>query len=363
MKFSTQFVFLLSIGGANAQSRRRRHLNNIKGGESSMSYASTLYAAKGSTTSRSKSSPTSAPTPMPGECGSTITEDFVLEKDLLDCDCLPLDGNEFGYALRVAGRGVTLNLNGYTVKCPSGFGKTCGAFNSECDSVIQVDGTGNIVQGPGFVKSGTNFTNTFGNGIKIVGEGSHVVDNVSVGPIENSGIEVRSSNNVVSNSYVSESSPSGIRVRTSGRADRTIIRGNTIVDISGRGIEVDETSDTQVLDNRVFSSSKGIANLFAERTIIRGNIINGNDSQGIEDFTGDDTIIDSNTVTNNGVDGGKFVGGIFLGSLGETTVTVTNNIAVGNGVDGTKNFVIGPVGNVEVTLAGNTFETQPAPSP
>lgn len=33
------------------------------------------------------------------------------------------------------------------------------------------------------VKSGTNFTNTFGNGIKIVGEGSHVVDNVSVGPI------------------------------------------------------------------------------------------------------------------------------------------------------------------------------------
>lgn len=64
MKFSTQFVFLLSIGGANAQSRRRRHLNNIKGGESSMSYASTLYAAKGSTTSRSKSSPTSAPTPM-----------------------------------------------------------------------------------------------------------------------------------------------------------------------------------------------------------------------------------------------------------------------------------------------------------
>lgn len=63
MKFSTQFVFLLSIGGANAQSRRRR-LNNIKGGESSMSYASTLYAAKGSTTSRSKSSPTSAPTPM-----------------------------------------------------------------------------------------------------------------------------------------------------------------------------------------------------------------------------------------------------------------------------------------------------------
>ena len=54
--------------------------------------------------------------------------------------------------MKVAGRGVTLNLNGYTVTCPSGFGQSCGAFNSECDSVIQVDGTGNIVQGPGFGK-------------------------------------------------------------------------------------------------------------------------------------------------------------------------------------------------------------------
>ena len=70
MKFSTQFVFLLSIGGgANArQSRHRRHLDTIVGDEqdASMSYASmsyVLWAGRG----RSKSSkvPTSAPTPMP----------------------------------------------------------------------------------------------------------------------------------------------------------------------------------------------------------------------------------------------------------------------------------------------------------
>ena len=75
MKFSTQFVFLLSIGGgAKArQSRHHRHLDtSIVGDEqdASMSYdlsntsmSYVLWAGRG----RSKSSkvPTSAPTPMP----------------------------------------------------------------------------------------------------------------------------------------------------------------------------------------------------------------------------------------------------------------------------------------------------------
>lgn len=74
MKFSTQFVFLLSVGGGvNArQSRHRRHLDTIVGDEqdASMSYdlsntsmSYVLWAGRG----RSKSSkvPTSAPTPMP----------------------------------------------------------------------------------------------------------------------------------------------------------------------------------------------------------------------------------------------------------------------------------------------------------
>ena len=172
---------------------------------------------------------------------------------------------------------------------------------------------------------------------------------------ENGGIEVRSSGNAVSNSYVSDSISSGIRI-ISGR---NIIQSNTIVDIDGRGIELDginsvEKSDTQILNNRVFSSSEtGIDNSLFIRTIIRGNIINGNIGDGIEDFSGRDTIIDSNLLTNNGD------AGIFLNSRGSDglTVTVINNIAVGNGENGTNNFEIFRPDIIAI-LAGNTFETQ-----
>ena len=63
MKFSTITISALSIiASAHA---RRRHLN-IKGEESDASMsmiASSLYAAKGGSSSKSKSAPTSAPTP------------------------------------------------------------------------------------------------------------------------------------------------------------------------------------------------------------------------------------------------------------------------------------------------------------
>jgi len=74
MKFYTQFVFLLSIGGGvNArQSRHRRHLDTIVDGDeqdASMSYdlsttsmSYVLWAGRGG--SKSSKVPTSAPTPM-----------------------------------------------------------------------------------------------------------------------------------------------------------------------------------------------------------------------------------------------------------------------------------------------------------
>ena len=64
MKVSPFFILLTIVG--YAQARTRRHLSVIKGDESdaSMSYASTLHAAKGSS-SRSKSSPTAAPSTPP----------------------------------------------------------------------------------------------------------------------------------------------------------------------------------------------------------------------------------------------------------------------------------------------------------
>ena len=172
---------------------------------------------------------------------------------------------------------------------------------------------------------------------------------------ENGGIEVRSSGNAVSNSYVSDSISSGIRI-ISGR---NIIQSNTIVDIDGRGIELDGLnsvvkSDTQILNNRVFSSSEtGIDNFFVTRTIIRGNIVNGNIEDGIADFSSADTIIDSNSVTNNGDSG------ISLGSRSSDglTVTVINNVAVENGENGTNNFEI-LRSDINAIVAGNSFETQ-----
>ena len=166
MKLFSAIFTLLFIGCANQANARRRHLTNtIKGDESnasmsmsyaSMSYASIVMAKGGNSKGKSSKGPTPAPSPhdtlQPGECGSTITKDFVLLKNL-DCDCTPVDDNEFGYALKIDGRGVTLNLNGHTVSCPSGFGQKringlkCGDFGNECDSVIQVDGTANSVVG------------------------------------------------------------------------------------------------------------------------------------------------------------------------------------------------------------------------
>ena len=77
---------------------------------------------------------------QPGECGSTITTDFTLTKDL-DCDCNFRERNNF--ALRIEGKGITLNLNGYRVTCPTV------RIPGLVSAIIQVDGSSNTVQGPG----------------------------------------------------------------------------------------------------------------------------------------------------------------------------------------------------------------------
>ena len=98
--------------------------------------------------------------------------------------------------------------------------------------------------------------------------------------------------------------------------------------------------------------------MFCKRTIIRDNILNGNKS-GIND-SGTNTIVDSNTVTNNGLNETfSFRGGIVLSLFAQGPV-VTNNIAVGNGLNGDNNFV--DLGSSGATVAGNIFEMQSLPS-
>ena len=67
-------------------------------------------------------------------CGSTITEDFTLQEDILDCDCA-----SDSPALTIGGHGTVLKLNGYTVECNDD-----ASFN-----IIEVLGTANTIMGPG----------------------------------------------------------------------------------------------------------------------------------------------------------------------------------------------------------------------
>ena len=85
MKVS-QFIIAISIFCSPATAATRRRLNNtIKGDESSMSYASTLYAAKSGSSSRSKrgtmpptGSPTGAPTSPEVSCSSYLVNKILL---------------------------------------------------------------------------------------------------------------------------------------------------------------------------------------------------------------------------------------------------------------------------------------------
>ena len=112
MKVSPFFILLTIVG--YAQARTRRHLSVIKGDESdaSMSYASTLHAAKGSS-SRSKSSPTAAPISNP-------PPPTPLEK----CDvCPPNDDGDFTIVLDAGCRGFLACQAGEFVQsavCPAG---------------------------------------------------------------------------------------------------------------------------------------------------------------------------------------------------------------------------------------------------
>ena len=69
------------------------------------------------------------------QCGSVIKKSIKLEEDLSECDC------SVGYALKMEGRHVELNLNGHSVECADGA--------PPLSSIIKVLGTNNSVKGPG----------------------------------------------------------------------------------------------------------------------------------------------------------------------------------------------------------------------
>ena len=74
------------------------------------------------------------PNEQAGECGSTITKSFTLIKDI-DCDCPGTDG----FALKVSGRNVALDLNGHKVSCND-------RDREQLSPVIVVEGFANTIK-------------------------------------------------------------------------------------------------------------------------------------------------------------------------------------------------------------------------
>ena len=119
----------------------------------------------------------------------------------------------------------------------------------------------------------------------------------------------------------------------SGTAGITVTPGNT---------------DTQILNNNVFSSFQGIqVDVNSDRTIVQGNIVNGMVTFGIEVFGSKNVQVLANKVTNNGALGETTGAGIFLVGNIEGTAVI-NNVVVGNDpVNIATNASVGAV------LAGN----------
>ncbi|QGX93655.1 hypothetical protein EI982_02025 [Haloplanus rallus] len=131
----------------------------------------------------------------------------------------------------------------------------------------------------------------------------------------------------------------GSGVVLSGADDNTLA-GNTLEDNTYNGIWLNDgagsatgnTIEDNTVSNNGFGSGSPYPGIFlgnAEDTTIRNNDVDGNAAQGIYAFESSGTVIDDNTLANNGEGAGEFVySGILLWTVTDTTVT--NNTLTDN---------------------------------
>jgi parallel beta-helix repeat protein len=277
-------------------------------------------------------------------CGDVITEDTVLENDLLNC---PGDG------LVIGADNVTLDLNGHLID-GTGFPTTGAGVdnNAGYDGVTVIDGRiQEFVAGVQLMNASDNVVARLtlaGSpiGVSVQGDSDRNVisRNVSDGGI---GLLGDTDGNVIERNTVSGSSGPGIQVLNGfpptqpegNRAER-----NTVSD-TGIGIDVSGAVDTLVDRNEVSDAQFGIS-VSGLRTLVNQNsvstsgvsIILGQASgttllkNEVSDSTGDgifvpsvvavNTLLDQNTANRNGDDGID---------VESTSTTLTKNTANDNG--------------------------------
>lgn len=234
-------------------------------------------------------------------CGGTVGPGgtFTLTQDL---DCRVDPACQFPKrctpALTVVGNAV-LNLNGHAVICSSGD-----------DDGILLSGTGGVVR--------DGWINICGTGVRVAGEGRHVVRNVASLRSKNNGFTVTSDDNTLDGNVADTSGANGfnlsgasdnvlvrnVAVRTerfngfnlAAGADRNRLRDNVATDNAVNGFNVSNDDNKLVQNTAVANGNRGFA-INGDGNLLRANRSVANDS-GI-DGSGAGNVMERNTALGN----------------------------------------------------------------
>jgi parallel beta-helix repeat protein len=165
--------------------------------------------------------------------------------------CLKQDlaWNGVNPAIHIQRSFVTLDLNGYTIKGPSG---GMGIFGYDLNNVTIRNGTiFGFRQGIVLVHSGTTGAN--------IKSGRHLIESMTIEKSGLTGIDVSGDSNIVRGNHVvrtrstTEPGHRGISVQS---ARNTVVSGNTVSGTTGIGIQVFNSQMIEVRSNSVFDTRK-----------------------------------------------------------------------------------------------------------
>eukprot|EP00542_Grammatophora_oceanica_P000033 CAMPEP_0194066772 /NCGR_PEP_ID=MMETSP0009_2-20130614/86202_1 /TAXON_ID=210454 /ORGANISM="Grammatophora oceanica, Strain CCMP 410" /LENGTH=491 /DNA_ID=CAMNT_0038719757 /DNA_START=262 /DNA_END=1737 /DNA_ORIENTATION=+ len=175
--------------------------------------------------------PTATPTPVPPShslCHTQVRTDTTLSEDV-KCNC----GIESSPLLKLF-KGITLDMNGHTVKCMDGTNKT--------DACIRLFGKGSTAKNGKVANCDV--------GIRFNGRGSHTVEEVTI-LTSTVGMLVQSGNNWVYNNTIVDASEGGIEIESKGSG--VFVESNYVRVAQGYGIELLEDGITKadIVDNTI----------------------------------------------------------------------------------------------------------------
>ena len=234
------------------------------------------------------------------ECGSVVTHDVRLSRDLRDCT---------GNGLVVGADDVDIDLNGHLISGTGPFVSLSG-IDIDAHSSVRVH-NGRIADFSRGVL-GYDADHAHVKGMRI----TRTLEGVSFE--ESSGVRVID-NQVVGNRE-------GMVLR---RTDRSTVAGNEVVDNDTTGITDIESRTNLHTRNRVTGNTfDGISLESAVNSVVAGNTVQGNGLDGINAVVGSGVRYSGNRVTRNGGNG--------INDSGSGTVW-RRNVAIRNGAVGLRN--------------------------